>query len=153
MEKVKDNTKDRELFITRKINAPVELVWEAWTKPEHISQWWGPDGFTNTITKMEVRKGGAWELVMHGPDGTDYDNKSIFREVVPFKKIVYEHVSPPHIIATILFEKKGNQTMISWHALFDSREDFIEVVKTYKADVGLKQNVEKMAIYLEKMSK
>jgi uncharacterized protein YndB with AHSA1/START domain len=153
MEKVKDDTKNRELFITRKINAPVELVWEAWTKPEHIAQWWGPDGFTNTITKMEVRKGGVWELVMHGPDGTDYDNRSIFREVVPFKKIVYEHISPPHIIATILFEKQGNQTMISWHMVFDSREDFIEVVKTHKADVGLKQNVEKMVLYLERMSK
>ena len=153
MEKVKDNTTDRELIINRKINAPVELVWEVWTKPEHIAQWWGPDGFTNTITKMEVRPGGVWDLVMHGPDGTDYVNKSIFREVVPFKKIVYEHVSAPHIVATILFEKQGNQTMLNWHMIFDSREDFIEVVKTYKADVGLKQNVEKMVVYLEQFSK
>jgi uncharacterized protein YndB with AHSA1/START domain len=97
MENVKNNTKDRWLLISRKINAPVELVWEVWTKPEHIANWWGPDGFTNTISKMEVRPGGNWNLVMHGPDGTDYENESIFREIVPLKKIVYEHVSYPHI--------------------------------------------------------
>ena len=153
MENVKDNTKDRELIITRKINAPVELVWEVWTTPEHIANWWGPDGFTNTITKMEVRPEGVWELVMHGPDGTDYPNKSIFREVLPLKKIVYEHVSEPHILATITFESQGKQTFIHWHMLFDSREEFIEVVKRYKADTGLKQNVEKMVTYLEWLSK
>jgi uncharacterized protein YndB with AHSA1/START domain len=153
MENVKNDTRDRELIITRKINAPVELVWEVWTKPEHIANWWGPDGFTNTITKMEVRPGGVWELTMHGPDGTDYPNKSIFREVLPLEKIVYEHVSEPHILATIAFEKQGKQTFIHWHMLFDSREEFIEVVKKYKADAGLKQNVEKMVTYLEQFSK
>jgi uncharacterized protein YndB with AHSA1/START domain len=152
MENVKNDTKDRELIITRKINAPVELVWEVWTKPEHIATWWGPDGFTNTITKMEVRQGGVWELIMHGPDGSDYLNKSIFKEVLPLKKIVYEHVSEPHILATITFEKQGRQTIIHWHALFDSREEFIEVVKKYKADVGLKQNVEKLVVYLDRLS-
>ena len=111
MENVKNDTRDRELIITRKINAPVELVWEVWTKPEHIANWWGPDGFTNTITKMEVRPGGVWELTMHGPDGTDYPNKSIFREVLPLEKIVYEHVSEPHIVGTITFEKQGKQTI------------------------------------------
>ena len=102
---------------------------------------------------MEVRPGGIWELTMHGPDGTDYLNKSIFREVLPLEKIVYEHVSEPHIMATITFEKLGKQTFIHWHMLFDSREEFIEVVKKYKADAGLKQNVEKMVTYLEQFSK
>ena len=52
-----NNTADRELRISRVLNAPIELVWEVWTDPEHLKQWWGPDGFTNTITKMEMRKG------------------------------------------------------------------------------------------------
>jgi uncharacterized protein YndB with AHSA1/START domain len=153
MVKEKVDTKDRELFVSRKLNAPVELVWEVWTKPEHIVNWWGPDGFTNTIHKMDVKPGGEWDLVMHGPDGTDYINKSIFREIIPFKKIVYEHVSYPRIIATIHFEKIGEETLITWHALFDSREEFIEVIKTYKADVGMKQNVEKMIVYLKGFAK
>ena len=93
MENEKISTRDRELIISRKLNAPVALVWEVWTRPEHIVNWWGPDGFTNTINSMEVSPGGEWDLVMHGPDGTDYKNRSIFKEVIPLKKIVYEMVS------------------------------------------------------------
>src|SRR5882762_10224034 len=104
MENKKGNTQDRELRISRRLNAPIELVWEVWTSPEHIAQWWGPNGFSNTITTMDLRAGGEWNLVMHGPDGTDYKNKSIFKEVILHKKIVYEHVSGPKFLATINFE-------------------------------------------------
>ena len=142
------NTKDRELRLSRLFNAPVELVWEVWTNPDHIKNWWGPEGFTNTIQKMEVKAGGEWQLVMHGPDGTDYRNKSIFKEIVPLKKIVYEHVSSPRFVATIDFEKQGKQTLIRWHMLFETAEQFIQVVKTFKADEGLKQNMEKLDVYL-----
>ena len=144
-----ESTEQRELLITRTLNAPIELVWEVWTKPEHIANWWGPNGFSNTITTMEVFPGGQWNLTMHGPDGTDYDNKSIFKEIVLYKKIVYEHISYPRIIATIEFEEQGAQTIINWHMLFDSPEEFVKVVKTYKADEGLKQNLEKLGVYLK----
>ena len=150
MESKNTDTKDRELLISRKLNAPVDLVWEAWN-PEHIANWWGPDGFTNTITKMDMRPGGEWNLVMHGPDGTDYDNKAIFKEIVPFKKIVYEHISYPYILATIEFEDLGEQTLLKWHMLFESAEVFLQVVKTYKADKGLEQNIEKLDVYLSKL--
>lgn len=73
-----ENTDTRELLIKRTLNAPIELVWEVWTKPEHIAQWWGPTGFTNTITKMDMVAGGEWVLTMHGPDGTDYPGKHFF---------------------------------------------------------------------------
>jgi len=79
MESIKNDTKDRELYIEKLLNAPVDLVWEAFATPEHIAQWWGPDGFTNTISKMDLKAGGEWNLVMHGPDGTNYDNKSILK--------------------------------------------------------------------------
>ena len=148
MESVRSNTQDRELFVTRKLDAPVELVWEVWTKPEHIVNWWGPNGFTNTIHMMDVRPGGEWNLVMHGPDGTDYKNKSIFREIIPFRKIVLEHVSGPRFVATIQFEQLADQTLLSWHMLFESAEEFVQVVKTHKADEGLVQNVEKLVVYL-----
>jgi uncharacterized protein YndB with AHSA1/START domain len=151
MENKKSSTHDREITISRKLNAPVDLVWEVWTKPEHIANWWGPNGFTNTISKMDITAGGEWDLVMHGPDGTDYKNKSIFREVVLHKKIVYEHVSAPKFISTISFEEQGEQTHLTWHMLFESVEEFIQVVKTFKADEGLKQNVEKLEVYLAGM--
>src|SRR5436189_119282 len=106
MQNEKNNTTDRELNISRLLNAPIELVWEVWTNPKHIKNWWGPNGFTNTITKMKVEPGGEWDLVMHGPDGTDYKNKSIYKEIVKHKKIVYEHISGPKFLATIEFESR-----------------------------------------------
>jgi uncharacterized protein YndB with AHSA1/START domain len=148
MENVKNSTRDRELLLSRTLKAPVALVWEVWTQAEHIVNWWGPDGFTNTINRMDFRPGGEWDLIMHGPDGTDYKNKSIFREIVRHKKIVYEHVSAPRFTATISFEEQGAQTLITWHMLFESAEEFIRTVKTFKADEGLKQNLEKLGRYL-----
>ena len=115
MENEQSSTHDRELIITRKLNAPVELVWEVWTQPEHIAKWWGPDGFTNTITTMDLVPGGVWELVMHGPDGKDYQNRSIFKEVIPLKKIVYQHFAPS-FLTTIEFEAQGEETFLRWQA-------------------------------------
>jgi uncharacterized protein YndB with AHSA1/START domain len=147
---MESNTKDRELLITRTLNAPVELVWEAFTNPEHVANWWGPNGFTNTIYTMDLRPGGLWELVMHGPDGTNYKNKSIYKEIVVNKKIVFNHFNPD-FTTTIEFEEQGEQTHLRWHMLFDSVEEFIQVVKTFKADEGLKQNIEKLIVYLQGM--
>jgi len=148
---MENNTKDRELLITRTLNAPIDLVWEVWTKPEHIAKWWGPNGFTNTITTMDIKPGGEWNLVMHGPDGTDYVNQSVFKEVILHKKIVYQHASAPSFTSTIEFEAQGEQTHLKWHMVFESYEQFIEVVKTFKADEGLKQNIEKLSKYLAEM--
>lgn len=145
----KSSTHDRELLISRTLDAPVELVWEVWTKPEHIAQWWGPDGFTNTIHTMNVEPEGEWEFIMHAPNGANFKNRSIFKEVVPFKKIVYEHVVHPWILATITFEERGEQTQLTWHMLFESAEEFMKVIKAHNAAEGQKQNVIKLAAYLE----
>jgi len=145
----KSDTHDRELLLTRVIDAPVALLWEVWTKPEHVANWWGPNGFTNTISKMDVTPDGEWNLVMHGPDGTNYANKSIFKEVILHKKLVYDHVSGPKFTATIKFDEQGDKTLLTWHMLFESHEVFVQVVKTFKADEGLKQNIEKLNLYLQ----
>ena len=150
MQNENSSTTDRELNISRLLNAPVELVWEMWTDPEHVKNWWGPNGFTNTITKMDMKPGGEWDLVMHGPDGTDYKNKSVFKEIIKHKKIVYEHITGPKFIATIDFESRGNTTFLNWHMLFETKEEFIQTVKVFKADEGLRQNVEKLSEYLQK---
>ena len=141
------STEDRELRLRRTLNAPISMVWEVWTKPEHIARWWGPNGFTNTINTMDVVPGGDWHLVMHGPDGTNYAYKSTFIEVIEFKRISYEHFNP-HIIATIDFKADGERTHLDWHMLFDSAADFQAVVKAHNAAEGLKQNVDKLQIYL-----
>jgi uncharacterized glyoxalase superfamily protein PhnB/uncharacterized protein YndB with AHSA1/START domain len=148
MQTKESKTADRELVIDRLLNAPIEVVWEVWTNPGHIEKWWGPTGFSTTIHGMDMRPGGIWTLTMHGPDGTDYANKSIFKEIVHHKKIVYEHQSHP-FLATIIFEPRGEKTHISWHMLFETREEFIKIVKTFKAEEGLSQNVEKLGRYVE----
>jgi len=146
MEKIEN----REMRIVRTFKAPIDLMWEVWINPEHIVNWWGPNGFTNTIHKMDFQEGGEWKLTMHGPDGTDFANRSIYKEIIPFKKIVFEHFNP-HFITTVLFESKGEETSIDWSLLFDTAEMREIIVKTHKADEGQKQNVEKLEKYLSKL--
>jgi uncharacterized protein YndB with AHSA1/START domain len=148
MEQQTNSTKDRELLLSRTINAPVALVWEVWTTPEHIAKWWGPNGFTNTISKMDVEPGGEWHLVMHGPDGTDFVNKSVFKEVVLHQKIVFQHFAP-NFTSTITFEDQGDKTGLTWHMVFETKELFMAVVKAHNATEGLKQNVVKLEAYLQ----
>ncbi len=143
----KEITTDRELSISRLLNAPIELVWKVWTEPEHIANWWGPNGFTNTIHIMDVKPGGEWKFVMHGPDGKNYPNKSTFKEIVLHKKIVYQHFNP-NFTATIEFEKQDKKTLLNWRMVFDTKEEFIAVVKQHNAAEGMKQNVEKLENYL-----
>jgi uncharacterized protein YndB with AHSA1/START domain len=144
----KSSTADRELSITRILNAPRELVWEVWTNPEHIKHWWGPNGFTNTIHEMEVKPGGVWDFIMHGPDGVNYKNKIIYKEVVKPERLVYDHVSGPKFEATITFVARGNKTVVTMHSVFESAEQLAIVVKQFKADVGMVQNMDRMENYL-----
>ena len=141
----------RTLTISRVVNAPRELVWKVWTDPDHIKNWWGPNGFTNTIFQMDVTPGGVWDFIMHGPDGTDYKNKSVYKEVVKYEKLVYDHVSPKFQL-TVTFIEKGKKTLINIEMLFETAEERENVVKVFKADVGLKQNMYKLEGYLRKIS-
>lgn len=145
-----EKTESRELRITRTFKAPIELMWEVWTTPEHIALWWGPQGFTSTIHLMDVKEGGEWTLTMHGPDGTNYPNRSIYKELIPLKKISFEHFNP-HFITTVIFEAKGEVTQIDWTMLFDTADMKEVVVKAHKADEGLKQNIDKLEEYFLKL--
>src|SRR5579872_5083721 len=80
-----------EIVISRMVDAPPEVVWEAMTNPKHVVNWWGPRGFSTTIEEMDVRPGGVWKHVMRGPDGVNYPNHSIFKEVVKPGRIVVSH--------------------------------------------------------------
>ena len=140
----------RQLHTTALLDAPLQLVWRAWTDAHHVAQWWGPKGFTNTIHTMELRPGGEWKLTMHGPDGKDYANRSVFLEIVPLQKIVFEHFNP-HFITTVIFDSLGAQTQIDWTLLFDSVEMYEIIVKTHKADQGQTENLEKLTAYLAQL--
>jgi uncharacterized protein YndB with AHSA1/START domain len=150
MQNAKNDTTGRELVFTRLLDAPVELVWEVWTDPAHIKHWWGPNGFTNTIHTMELKANGNWSLIMHSPDGTDYEIKAVFREIVKHRKIVYEQLNLFKYIATIRFESRGDKTQIHWQMLFESKESLIEAAKTYGVDTGFIQNAERLVDYLSR---
>ena len=143
----KEHPQIRELHIKKTLDVPVELVWNAWTNPKDIVNWWAPTGFTTTIHCMELTEGGQWLMTLHGPDGKRYPNKSIFKEIIPLKKIVYGHFNPD-FIATIVLEPNNNKTLMEWTLLFETTELLEIVVKTFKADEGLKQNVQKLEDYL-----
>ena len=97
--------KDREIVVARVIEAPRELVFEAFTEVRHLSQWWGPAGFSTTTRAFEFRVGGVWEFVMHGPDGTDYPEWITWTELVPPERIALWHGEfrdDPNAFASVL---------------------------------------------------
>jgi uncharacterized protein YndB with AHSA1/START domain len=109
------------------INAPRDLVYEAWTDPQHVAQWWGPDGFKTTVHEMTVRPGGVWRFTMHGPDGTDYHDKVVYSKVVKPTRLEYSHGSDddsgsPHFQVTVTFDEQGATTRVTLRTLFLTRE-------------------------------
>ncbi|WP_094712224.1 SRPBCC family protein [Hahella sp. CCB-MM4] len=108
----------------RLIKAPCEVVYGAFSNPDDLTRWWGPDGFTNSFYEFDLRKGGYWRFTMHGPDARDYPNESRFLEVVPGKKVVIEHFSGHHFILTMTFTASGKDTIVGWCQLFDTIEHY-----------------------------
>ena len=106
---------------SREIPAPVAEVFAAFTNPERLARWWGPAGFTNTFSVCEFRTGGRWVYVMHGPDGHNYPNESVFREIIVPERVVFEHLSEGHhFFMTITLAAHGDQTLVGWRQVFDT---------------------------------
>lgn len=115
---------DREIFSSRVLNYPLEIVYEAFSNPQHLKNWWGPEGFTNTIHEFDLRPQGKWILTMHGPEKGNYENSSIFRIVEPHKLIAWTRVSQPFFDMEIAFKKLDNlKTEISFLMIFDTIEE------------------------------
>ena len=145
-------TLDREMVITRLVNAPRELVFNAWTDPQQIAQWWGPSGFTTTIHTMDVRAGGIWRYIMHGPDGVDYKNKTVYLEIAKPERLVYLHNNdeegdPGEFHVTTTFVEEGGKTRVTMRAVFASAEECAKV-KEFGAVEGGSQTLERLDEYL-----
>lgn len=149
---------DREIVVTREFDAPRELVWEAWTNPAHVVRWWGPFGFTTTSHEMDVRVGDIWRLTMHGPDGTDYPNKSRFTVVQRPERIEYEHGGgrkggPGHSFHVAwMFEARDEKTLVTMRLLFATREERDLVIGSFGAVEGGKQTLARLAEHLAAMA-
>jgi uncharacterized protein YndB with AHSA1/START domain len=121
-------TAERELVITRVFDAPPGLVFKAWTEPERLVRWWGPQGFTTPSCKMNVRPGGAFRLQMRAPDGTDHWLQGVYREIVEPERLVITWAwldaegKPGHeTLVTVSFAEHGGKTKLTLHqAVFES---------------------------------
>jgi uncharacterized protein YndB with AHSA1/START domain len=113
---------ERELLITRVLDAPPDLVFEAWTNPEHLVRWWGPAGFTTPSCTMDVRPGGSYRICMRAPDGTDHWVQGVYREIVAPQRLVCTWVwedaegrPGDETLLTVTFEEHGGKTRLTLH--------------------------------------
>ena len=123
---------ERDLVITRVFDAPRELVWKAWTEPERLKKWWGPETFTAPVIKMDLRVGGSYLYCMRSPEGQDFWTTGVYREIVPMERLVYtdsfsdaegnvvtasQHGLqgdwPLELLVTVTFEEVGGKTKMT----------------------------------------
>jgi uncharacterized protein YndB with AHSA1/START domain len=143
---------DREIVISRIIDAPRELVFEAFTEVRHLSRWWGPEGFTTTTRTFEFRVGGEWTFVMHGPDGTDYGEWITWTEITAPERIVMLHGEsrgdPNAFESSLTFEPYGAATRLEMRTVFPTKELRDAAVEKYHAIEGGQQTLSHLAAYV-----
>jgi uncharacterized protein YndB with AHSA1/START domain len=150
MTKEINNNADQKIVSTRIFNASIEIAFSAWTNPELLKQWWGPKGFTNTFHQFDLRNGGRWKFVMHGPDGANYPNESVFVEIKTPGRIVLDHISKPHFRLTASFEEvDNNKTKLIFEQLFPTVEEYNKV-KRFAID-GNDQNLDRLEGLIQKI--
>lgn len=137
-----DEINPREIFHSRLINSAPEKIFTAFSDPEHLQNWWGPDGFSNTFEEFNFSNDGVWNFIMHGPDGREYKNSSIFREIVHPEKIVIEHINAPHFILTITLDEEEGKTKVGWSMIFETVEMRNNIAK-YAVDAN-EQNLNRL---------
>ncbi len=148
-------TADREIVISRLIRAPRELVFEAFTEVRHLSRWWGPDGFTTTTRSFDFREGGVWDFVMHGPDGTDYQEWITWTEIVRPERIVLLHGKsrddPTAFESTLVLAQHEAATHVVMRTVFHTKKLRDEAVGKYHVIEGAQQTLSKLTMYLTEL--
>jgi len=145
---------DRDIRITRIYDAPVQLVWEAWTDPAQIAQWWGPRGFSITTHSRDLRPGGTWVYTMHGPDGKDWPNFTRYHVVEPCARLEYDHGASsedaaPMFRVTAIFRDLGNRTEFEMTMTLPTAEAARQT-RGFIKDAGGNATWDRLAEFLEK---
>ena len=144
---------DRETVLTRVLAAPRALVFQMWTQPEHVCVWFGPAGFTCDVLEMDVRVGGRWRFTLTAPDGTVYDNRVEYREIVPAERLVFDHGKdvdddPDRFRVTVTFDEQGDgKTVLTMRHLHASKAHRDAVIKFGAVELG-GQTLDKLAAHL-----
>ena len=144
-----DDIRNRQIVTIRAFNFSVEKVFSAWANADQLKQWWGPKGFSNSFHEFDFRPGGRWIFVMHGPNGGNYDNESVFVEIEEPVRIVLNHISPPHFQLTVDFEEAGDSmTRLVFQQLFETVEEYNKV-KGFAVDAN-EENMDRLEAVLRK---
>ena len=143
---------DRELMVSRLIEGPRDVVFEAFTEVQHLSRWWGPEGFTTTTRTFEFSEGGVWEFTMHGPDGSEYPNWIQWMEIRPPEVIVLRHGEgpddPEQFSSTFFFEERTDGTRVILRSEFKTKELRDRAAEEYGAIEGGNQTLDSLATYV-----
>jgi uncharacterized protein YndB with AHSA1/START domain len=143
----------REVVFSRLIAAPVERVWEAWCDVRHLHEWFGPAGFTTTTQEFAFAPGGVWRFTMHGPDGTDYPNRIVFRAIEPNTRIEYANSwdlpgAPLDFTVVVTFAVEGEGTRLILHMTFANDTAMQTAVERYGVLTGGRETFERIAEYV-----
>ena len=148
---------ERQLIVERVFDAPRALVWKAWTEPERIARWWGPQGWDTTNYTMDVKPGGVWHYCMRGPDGTESWGKAVYRDIVPPERLVYYDVFSDAaggtneemfgMLITIEFTEIGQKTQVTSITEFASVEQ-LEAILAMGVVEGVSQTWDRLDEYL-----
>jgi len=142
---------DNILIHTRILDAPRDLVWEVWTTPEHIKEWWGPNGFSLTTKSMNVEPGKIWDSIMHGM-GRDWDSKIEYVEVKKPSLLSYKHFGESeeyNFSVSVSFEEVEGKTFLTMKSTFKSKAIIEELNRKVNAIEGSKQTLNRLEIYLK----
>ncbi|WP_242334625.1 MULTISPECIES: SRPBCC family protein [Anaeromyxobacter] len=141
---------EREIVSSRTFAAPPERVFEAFRDPSRLARWWGPQGFSSTFEVFDLRPGGTWRFVMHGPDGVDHPNESVFLAVEEPRRIVFRHLSVGHPfeMTITLDEQSGGATRVTWRMWHETAEHCARV-KPIVVPAN-EQNFDRLAAELER---
>lgn len=146
---------DRAIVLGRVFDASRDLVWEAWTKPEHLDKWWGPKGFSNQTEQMELKPGGVWRHKMVAADGTEFPNRTEYVEIVQPERLVYklgDDGNDEIARTTVTFMEFAGQTHLNMIVVFPDKATRDKTDKEVGAVEGGKQTLERLAEYLQTMS-
>jgi uncharacterized protein YndB with AHSA1/START domain len=145
-----ETASDREILSSRIFEYSPERVFEAFSNPDRIIRWWGPKDFTNSFHEFDFRPGGHWRFVMHGPDGRDYKNESLFVEVAPAERLILDHLCNPKFRMTLTFEDVNGKTRLHWRMLFETASE-CAAIKRY-APAANEQNFDRLEAELARMA-
>jgi uncharacterized protein YndB with AHSA1/START domain len=138
---------EREVGTSRRFGTSRERVFEAWSDSAQLQRWWGPAGFTNTFELFDFRPGGAWRILMRGPDGATYLMDKLFSEIVYPERITIQHLDPAHRHQLLIrLDEDAGATLLTWRMQFESAAEYARVREVLLA--ANEQNLDRLALHL-----